>query len=243
MNSPTLPARSMFSVIHLAAKLGWRLLTMYPLIFLGYGFIVTLLHWPAIHGSLEDSSWGYVRLYANLFLQTALSAWMLWAGYMMQQNPHTPPVMNYKLLQDRALALLIATLVFSLIVFLIAKVFALFGIFVGVALMFYVPIILFESPQALSALIQSVRLVWGNWLRTVLLFFIIFVLPLSFWGTLVPRISWLFVICNTLALTILIPFGIAVWLYWYQDLKRYAAFLAQAKPVKRKNLAKKAKIS
>ena len=50
------------------------------------------------------------------------------------------------------------------------------SIFLGILLIFYIPLILFENANLMNVFVKSAKLVWGNWWRTFgisLLFWII----------------------------------------------------------------------
>lgn len=96
------------------------------------------------------------------------------------------------------------------------------GIFLGVALMFSVPVIICQDTTAWKAITISFKLVWGHWWRTVGVFFPIFFIQILYTSILVGVVhknSLILDIVNILVSTFFSSLLYAFILVQFNDLK------------------------
>lgn len=97
------------------------------------------------------------------------------------------------------------------------------GIFLSVALFFYMPLILFNDNTAWESIKNSIKLVWGDWWRTFLVItfpLIILVLVSVFLGEILGEDNFLVdVIVDLVIMPFFIPFFNALILVQFNDLK------------------------
>lgn len=211
--------RSILAIIRRSLPLAIKLVKQFPLIIIGYSILTTFLHIPEVTSTptrMSDSTWIYLRALLQMIMIVGVSSWLSLALYGHEKSLASQRSI-IESLKEHLPALFLATLLFSVIMFLLAKVNLL--IFLGIMFVYYIPLILFENNGPIQAIINSARLVWGSWWRTFTLLIICLMLPLGVLGYYLPPIPFVVGIVNCIALVVWSPLCVAIWLEWYHELR------------------------
>jgi hypothetical protein len=196
------------------------------LIVFNYAVQITKVDTDQAKASLTTINWSTPTIIAyiiGLLVTIFIISVILHRIYNLAFNP------NYRLVDSLRFVLSKFLIIFScmvLVYIIVAAGLMLFivpGIFVGILLIFSLLFILFENAGWLSAIKQSVLLVWGNWWRTfavILMPALLLLIIQNIVSVIIGmRLLWLNVLITSLVVSFVKPFFDAVVLVQFNDLK------------------------